>query len=440
MKHKCCIAVLFLALAFPLVVSGLTIEEEKKYGKEMYLQIAGSVPINNDPYISIYLQGVKNRLESVTSLPFPITLTIIESQAVNAFAAIGGYVYVTTGLIGFSESEEEFAGVLAHELAHITRRHVAKRLEKEKYINIGMLATVLAGVLVGDSKAKEAIMVGGMASAQALSLKYSREDEDEADRLGATVADNAGYSGLGIAEFLKKLRTSGRETTIPQYLLTHPYHEERIAKIEGAWGGSKTRVDTSFYPFLAIRANLLHRPPGAGIKEIWLNKYRKDKNDPMNAYGASLAFMSTGDTGASVKVASKIQSPYRGLFLGEMLVNARKWKEAAEVLETQKEPIPVFFLAKAYEGDGKAERAVSTLRNLVPYGPAFPEIYYKLGMLSGRTGKEAEGYEYLGRYYLVTGKHDLAKTNLEKAVSRYGINSKEAQELLRLLDGMKKPE
>ncbi|HBA53583.1 MAG TPA: hypothetical protein DCZ04_03760, partial [Syntrophorhabdus aromaticivorans] len=73
MKHKCCIAVLFLALAFPLVVSGLTIEEEKKYGKEMYLQIAGSVPINNDPYISIYLQGVKNRLESVTSLPFPIT-------------------------------------------------------------------------------------------------------------------------------------------------------------------------------------------------------------------------------------------------------------------------------------------------------------------------------------------------------------------------------
>lgn len=440
MKHKCCIAVLFLVLALPLALFGLTTEEEKKYGKQMYLQIAGSAPINNDPYISIYLQGIKNRLEGATNLPFPITLTIIESQTVNAFASIGGYIYVTTGLIGFSESEEECAGVLAHELAHITRRHVAKRLEKEKYINVGMLATMLAAALVGDSKAKEAIMVGGMASAQTLSLKYSREDEDEADRLGAAVADRAGYSGLGIAEFLKKLRSSGRETMIPQYLLTHPYHEERIVRIEGAWGDSKTRVDTSFYPFLAIRANLLHRPPGAGTKEIWQNKYRKDMNDPTNAYGASLAFMSAGNTDESVKVASKIRSPYRNLFLGEMLVYARKWKEAEEALEAQKEPIPSFLLAKAYEGNGKTEMAVSTLRNLVPYGPAFPEIYYKLGMLSGRTGKEAEGYEYLGKYYLETGKHDLAKTNLEKAVSRYGINSKEAQELLKLLDGMKKPE
>ncbi|OPY80572.1 MAG: TPR repeat-containing protein YfgC precursor [Syntrophorhabdus sp. PtaU1.Bin153] len=440
MKHKCCIAVLFLVLSLPLALSALTTEEEKKYGKQMYLQIAGSATINNDPYISIYLQGVKNRLEGVTSIPFPITLTVIESQTVNAFASIGGYIYVTTGLIGFSESEEEFAGVLAHELAHITRRHVAKRLEKEKYINIGMLATMLAAGLVGDSKAKEAMMVGGMASAQTLSLKYSREDEDEADRLGASVADRAGYNALGIAEFLKKLRTSGRDTAIPQYLLTHPYHEERIIRIEGAWGRSKTRVDTSFYPFLSIRANLLHRPPGAGTKEIWLNKYHKDMNDPTNAYGASLAFMSAGDTGESVKVASKIQSPYRNLFLGEMLVNAREWKEAAEVLETQKDPIPMFFLAKAYEGNGKTEMAVSALRSLVSYGPVFPEIYYKLGMLSGRTGKEAEGYEYLGRYYLETGKRDLAKTNLEKAVSRYGMNSKEAQEVLKLLDGMKKPE
>ena len=125
---------LFLSLCISSICSGLTVEEEQKYGKEIFLQIANSVPINNDPYISLYLQDLKSRLEGVTSLPFPITLTVIQSQTVNAFATIGGYIYLTTGLIGFSETEEELAGVLAHELAHITRRHIAKRTgEREVY-------------------------------------------------------------------------------------------------------------------------------------------------------------------------------------------------------------------------------------------------------------------------------------------------------------------
>ncbi len=162
---------------------------------------------------------------------------------------------MTTGLIAFSETEEELAGVLAHELAHITRRHVAKRVEKEKYINIGMLATMVAGILVGgDSQAKQAIIAGGQTAAQALSLKYSRDDEEDADKTGAVFADRAGYNATGVADFLKRLRVSSGEVTVPQYLLTHPYHEERIIKIENAWGDSKpNKNNTTFYPSLSRR-------------------------------------------------------------------------------------------------------------------------------------------------------------------------------------------
>src|SRR5512136_1932629 len=166
LKQFFVVCILLCSLCLPLLSLALSVEEEKKYGKEIYLQIANSVPINTDPYISLYLQDMKNRLEATTSIPFPITLTVIQSQTVNAFATIGGYIYLTTGLIGFSDTEEELAGVLAHELAHITRRHVAKRIEKEKYINIAMLATMLAGMLVGgDPRTKEAILVGGQAAA-----------------------------------------------------------------------------------------------------------------------------------------------------------------------------------------------------------------------------------------------------------------------------------
>nr|HPH42808.1 M48 family metalloprotease [Syntrophorhabdaceae bacterium] len=99
---------LFLfSLCVSSLASGLTVEEERKYGKEIFYQIANSVPINNDPFISLYLQDIKKRLEEVATLPFPITLTVIQSQTVNAFATVGGYIYMTTGLISFSETEEE---------------------------------------------------------------------------------------------------------------------------------------------------------------------------------------------------------------------------------------------------------------------------------------------------------------------------------------------
>lgn len=430
---------LTLSVCFPPTGAALTLDEEKKYGKEIFLQIAGSTPINNDPYISLYLQTIKAKLEAAAPLPFPITLTIIQSPTVNAFATIGGYIYLTTGLISLSETEEELAGVLAHEMAHITRRHIAKRLEKEKFINIGMLATMLAGILIGgDPRAKEAIILGGQAAGQTLSLKYSRDDEDEADRTGATFADRSGYNATGVAEFLKRLRIAGRETTIPQYLLTHPYHEERIIKIENDWADSRSSVDTSFYPYLVVRSNVLHRRPGTGAKEIWLRRYERDKDSPVNAYGAALVYMTSGNTAESVKVASAIKSPYRDIFLGEVLVHGKQFSEAVEVLKYQQNPIAKMFLAQAYDGLGNVEAAAQTYRELLPYGPAYPEIYYRMGMLTGRLGLEGMGHEYLGRYYMEIGKYDLAKTNLEKAVSRYGINSKESRELLIILDQFKK--
>jgi len=433
------VCLLLFSLCISSISSGLTVAEEQKYGKEIFLQIANSVPINNDPYLSLYLQDIKRRLEGVATLPFPITLTVIQTQTINAFATVGGYIYITSGLIAFSETEEELAGVLAHELAHITRRHVAKRVEKEKYINIGMLATMLAGILVGgDAQTSQAIIVGGQAAAQALSLKYSRDDEEDADRTGGIFADRAGYNATGVADFLKKLRVSSRETMIPQYLLTHPYHEERIATIENAWPDSTTKNNTTFYPYLVVRANVLHRPPGSGSKEIWLNKYKQDRDSPINAYGAMLAYMSSGNISESIKVASHIKSPYRNLFMGEALVNGRQFSDAVEVLKYQQDPISKVFLAKAYDGQGNIEMAAKTYRDLLQYGSVFPEIYYRLGMLTGRMGLEGMGHEYLGRYYLEIGRYDLAKTNIEKAINKYGINSREAQDLLKILDLIKK--
>jgi len=414
---------------------GLTISEEKKYGKEVFTEIARSAAINNDPYLSIYVQEMKSRLEGVADMPFPVVLTIIASNTVDAFATVGGYVFITTGLIGECEREEELAGVMAHEFGHIKKRHIAKRLEKQKFINIGMLATMVAGMLIGD-QAGSAVATAGTASAQALSLKYSREDEDEADKEGSIIADRAGYGGLGIADFLKKIRATGGDKLLPQYLLTHPYHESRIIALENMWPHSRVTVNTSFFPYVLVRAKLFGKVHGPGVDEVLVNRYLKARDDPVNAYAASLVFSQKGKADDSIQIASHIDSPYRPLLLGEILVNARRYDEAIEMLRNNKDPLYRYFLARAYEGNGKREMAVATLKTLVPYGSAYPEILYKLGMLCGRMGDEGQGYEYLGRYYLDLGRYDIARSNLEKAMTKYGINSYQAREIMRLMSSM----
>jgi predicted Zn-dependent protease len=429
--------VLILVFTTSSLSFALTYDEEIKYGKEIYREIIQVVPVNNDPYISLAVDSIKKRLENKAQMPFPVTLTIIDSESVDAFATMGGYVYITTGLIGMCDKEEELAGVVSHEFAHIKKRHIAKRMEKEKYINIGMIATMLAGLLAGGGSASEAIITSGMAGAQAMSLKFSREDEEEADREGSTIADKAGYGGLGSALFLKKLRTGGLDKLLPQYLLTHPYYEARIIFLESMWEKNRVTMEAPFFPYLALRAQILHKSSRVGGDDIIINRYLKDKADPVNNYGVCLVYSLKGNGDESIRVAGENKSSYKNLFQGEMFVNARKFSEAVDVLKTGTEPVAQFLLAKAYEGQSKNEMAISTLKEIVSYGSVFPEIYYRLGMLYGRIGAEAKGYDYLGRFYVETGKFALAKTNLEKAVSRYGINSPEAKEAMQLLDSIK---
>ncbi len=434
-KHFFFIALLLCFTFLAHSAYGLTISEEKKYGKEVFAEIARSATINNDPYLSIYVQEIKNRLEDVANMPFPVVLTIIESNTVDAFATVGGYVFITTGLIGECDREEELAGVMAHELGHIKKRHIAKRLEKQKFINIGMLATLIAGMFIGD-QAGSAVATAGTASAQALSLKYSREDEEEADKEGSVIADRAGYGGLGIADFLKKIRSIGGDKFLPQYLLTHPYHESRIVTLENMWPNSRVTVNTSFFPYILVRAKLFGKTHSPGIDEVIINRYLKARNDPVNAYAASLVFSGKGKTDESIQIASHIDSPYKRLLLGEILVNARRYNEAIETLRGSRDPTSRYFLARAYEGSGNREMAAATLKDLIPYGSAYPEILYRLAMLLGRMGDEGQGFEYLGRYYLEMGRHDLARSNFEKAIAKYGINSHQAREVMKLMDAM----
>ncbi|HOJ70659.1 MAG TPA: M48 family metalloprotease [Syntrophorhabdaceae bacterium] len=444
MRIRQYIVIALLLVVLPLKIYGLSIEEEKKYGAQIYSEIANSATINNDPYISMHLRFIKERLESVVAMPYHVVLTVIESPNMDAFATIGGFVYITTGLISQCDREDELAGVVAHEFAHLARRHIAKRYEKEKYLNIGMLSSIALAMLAGDAKTQEAVLATGIASAQSMALKYSREDEDEADRFGSKFADSAGYGGFGIAEFLKKLRLAGGDKVLPQYLLTHPYHEERIIRLESLWPNRKPIPDSPIFPYIIVRAKVLNKIRGTQSDDIWINRYTKDKKDPLNAYAAYLVYSRRGRMDDALEAIKNIDSPVKDLILGEALLTAGKLSEAVDSLRRVQPGdssyyISRIYLARAYEAQGERNLALDAWRDLLRYGNSFPEIFYRFAMLSGRMGMEARGFEYLGRYYLALGRLHLAKSNFEKAIAKYGINSKEAKELMRLLEDAKGP-
>jgi beta-barrel assembly-enhancing protease len=423
-----------LLVVFPLNLMALTLTEEKKYGREIFVEISKSAGLATDPYVSIYLDVIKSRLEAVANLPLPIKLSLISSDTLDAFATVGGYVFITTGALEQCDKEEEIAGVLAHEFGHVGRRHVAQNVEKQKFVNWGMLAAMLLAMLAPTSQGKAAVMATSMGAGQAVALKYTREAEEDADRVGLVTAEKAGYSGLGTVSFLKKLRASGLEKTVPQYLLTHPYSDDRITKIEQSATMTKTRVDDSLFPFVVARVKILGSPLNVQIEDVWMKRYQKEPENPVNAYGAALIYSIKGKTDQAEGILRKVNSPHRPLFLGEFFVGNNRPREAVELLKDDTNPISRFYLARAYEMQGDLKMAGSIYMELLGYAGTFPDLYQRAGMVLGRMQEEGRGYENLGRYYFVTGKDKQAKMNLEKAVSKYGINSGEAKEVLELLD------
>lgn len=214
------------------------VKDEAELGKKFKILMQAKFPLVKDPYVLHYIQDVTNRVKSsMPPQPFPIEINVMLDPSINAFAAPAGYVFVNTGLIQQMEHEDEIAAVIAHELAHVSERHIAQRIAQSQVLSIGTLVGVLAGALLGagGSALGQALAVGSMAGSQAASLKYSRDDEREADRLGLQFLTQAGYQPQGMMRtfehMLEQMRMSGSSAP-PAYMLTHPGLNERIGSVQ----------------------------------------------------------------------------------------------------------------------------------------------------------------------------------------------------------------
>ncbi|MGD8993476.1 MAG: M48 family metallopeptidase, partial [Desulfobacterales bacterium] len=191
--------------------SGLTISEEEKLSRSILGYIYRQYEVIDDPVIVDYVNQVGSRIVSVLTDPvFDYKFHVINVDTYNAFAIPAGYIFINSGLIAAMDSEDELAGILAHEIAHVNARHISQKIERSKKIGWATLAGVAAGVLIGaagGAEAGQAITQGSQAAGAAAQLSYSRDNEIQADQLGLIYLKDAGYDGAGLLKILKKMRS-----------------------------------------------------------------------------------------------------------------------------------------------------------------------------------------------------------------------------------------
>ena len=209
--------------------------EERRMGEAFMREVRALLPLLDDPEIEDYVDSVGRRLAAASDAPArQFHFFVVALDEVNAFAGPGGYIGINAGLIVASETEGEFASVLAHEMAHVTQRHIARRFEQQERSTLPVFAGILAAVVLGSQSPDlgQAAAAATLGTAVQNSLNFSREAEQEADRVGMNVLVRAGYDPREMAGFLETLQTSTRFSRAPpEYLSTHPLTTSRIADI-----------------------------------------------------------------------------------------------------------------------------------------------------------------------------------------------------------------
>jgi predicted Zn-dependent protease len=439
----------------------MTTEEEKKLGKKVLLEIEKNSDFVKELSIQTFIERVGYSLvDQVGPNPFEFKFYVIKALDPNAFAIPGGYIFVTTGLIVLAENEQEIAGVLSHEIAHVTQRHVAKMIERSKRLNLATLAAVLAGIIAGrGGVGSQAAVAMATATSEALTLKYTREMETDADQNSLHFLIKAGYDPNGMITFLNKIHriSLAVSPSIPAYLSTHPAVENRISLLENLLqtGPKPTGPFKTVGDFGKVNAKAFveEREPQAAVT-YFQSLMDANPNHWMGYYGLGLAYRKMGRFDKSVEVLQQAHSlapkdPDVFKELGIVYFLSGKMDQAIENLETARSAsgeiqnndlMTLYYLGRGYQVKGDFAKALPLLLKVQKERPDFADVYHPLGSVCGRTGQKGLSHFYFGKHFKLRGERKTALLHFRTAMDSLERGSPEREEAQREIKELTSPE
>lgn len=415
-----------------------SIGEEREVGEKLLFSVRSAFTLIDDPDITQYITKLGNSVLQVAGVQyFNYHFFVIDNKEFNAFAAPSGLIFFHSGLISAMQSEDELVSVLAHEIGHIVKRHLASRMEKGTYAGIASLGLAVAAIAFGGAAAP-ALVTGALATGQSINLHFSREHEEEADLLAYDWMKKLHRNPEGQASMLSTMRRIARYRSdkLPQYLLTHPNPEARLDYIESLIDIDRDKLysnssDDGDFDFFRFKYRVMSQVSEnqqfkAYLASVISNPRASDFEKTMAKYGLAQVARNGNDYDRAIKLLDEVIHKYpdkiqllvdKGVLQfesGEMVRAEQTLKLALQ--NNNSDMYATYTLAKLLYRTGRIPEAEQYFMTVKYEMPEYAKVYFDLGKIAAEKKHNTESAYYLAKYYLYEGKLQLAEHNLRQVL------------------------
>lgn len=410
-------------------------DKEKTLGHAWLRMLRAQAPTIEDPLLLDYLEHLISRLASNSELRDPtLTLVIIDSPEINAFAVPGGIIGVNAGLFLHARNENEIAAVFAHELAHLSQRHFARGLENQQRSSMTAMTALLASVVLAATAGGDAGMAA-LATTQAAmmeqQLRFSRHNESEADQVGMQTLAHAGMATSAMADFFEQMARANRFSgeRPPEFLLTHPVTETRITEARSRAAHFPQKRSSDSLEFQLMKSRVIARyakDPASLLKQLEGQRAEDQSANESLDYGLALTYVRQYqfDKAKTITATLAQKRPERltyQLAKAEVSMAERNYEGSIATLQSAKAISPENFpvnvlLAEALLRTGKHEEAISILRHQLTLQQSAPTLWNLLAECYGKRGDRLGVYQAQAEYYYEHGLIDRAIEQLRFAI------------------------
>ncbi|HWD34165.1 M48 family metalloprotease [Pseudomonas caricapapayae] len=414
-------------------------QQEHQLGRAWLSLLRGNVSQLNDPQLKDYVETSVYRLAETSQLQDRrLEFILINSPQLNAFAAPGGIVGVNGGLFLNAKTEGEYASVLAHELAHLSQRHFARGVEAQQRMQLPMMGALLIGIVAaaaGAGDAGIAAIAGTQAAAIQEQRRFSRQNEQEADRIGILNLEKAGYDPRNMPSMFERLMRQYRyDAKPPEFLLTHPVTESRIADTrnraeQAPKGGTE---DSQRYQLIRARVQLqFEETPGLAAKRFRAELDENPKRDSAR-YGLALALIKGGRLNEARDALKPLldKAPNDvtyNLAQIDLDVTNNRLADAQQRVERMRTLYPANYPLQQARIDlllkqNRPAEAEKALDALLKNRPDDPDVWYDVAEVRGLSGNTIGLHQARAEYFALVGDFDQALQQLDYAKQRAGSN------------------
>lgn len=423
----------------------LSPSQEALLGRTLLREIRRSLPLIEDPQLNSYIQSLGYQLVAgAQETGQEFTFLIVDDPQINAFASPGGIIAVNSGLMLAVGEEAELAAVIAHEIAHVTQRHLARLYARSDDMSLATGLAVLAAIVAAayDTNLGQAALYGTLAAGQQSQLNFTRANEQEADRAGIRTLAAAGFDPRAMAAFFDKLqrRTYGADSGVTDYLRTHPVTTSRIsdtaARADQMQG--EFRRDSLEFRLMQARLRALTQPPAEALQR--LEKTRASRTEALvHRYELALALIRArraGEAAALLEAAAlthpdllPIQLAYAAALRADGdLQGALRRLRRLEQLFPRQEPVAL-PLAETLIEAGHPHQALEVMEALTRAQDVSPAALKLKAEAAARAGRPGLSHETLADYYSMFGQFSTALEQLELALRSPGLDETAVQRL-----------